>query len=221
MSVDSVNYSRSSTLASDNALPSAAVDLSELGVMENNFISLMVAQIQNQDPTNPVDSSQFLQQYASMSQVKSMENMATLQQSSLVLADNLQTLTAAGLVGQEVSVNVESLELKDQPVSGQFTLDHYSGKTSLVLTDSNGTETVIQLGEQAAGKVAYTVDPVAMGLKPGQYSIQALNADDQRLTVEVNGLVKDVRVSNTGPVLNIAGAGSVPFYNIVEFGQRS
>ena len=89
MSVDSVNYSRSSTLASDNALPSAAVDLSELGVMENNFISLMVAQIQNQDPTNPVDSSQFLQQYASMSQVKSMENMATLQQSSLVLADNL------------------------------------------------------------------------------------------------------------------------------------
>lgn len=221
MSVDSINYSRSSALTNENALPSAAVDLSELGVMENNFISLMVAQIQNQDPTNPVDSSQFLQQYASMSQVKSMENMATLQQSSLVLADNLQTLTAAGLVGQEVSVNVESLELNDQPVSGQFTLENYSGKTSLLLTDSNGTETVIQLGEQAAGKVAYTVDPVALGLKPGQYSIQAFNADDQRLTVEVNGLVKDVRVSNTGPVLNIAGAGSVPFYNIVEFGQRS
>ncbi|MBD7976851.1 MULTISPECIES: flagellar hook capping FlgD N-terminal domain-containing protein [Pseudomonas] len=221
MSVDSINYSRSSALTNENALPSAAVDLSELGVMENNFISLMVAQIQNQDPTNPVDSSQFLQQYASMSQVKSMENMATLQQSSLVLADNLQTLTAAGLVGQEVSVNVESLELNDQPVNGQFTLDNYSGKTSLLLTDSNGTETVIQLGEQAAGKVAYTVDPVALGLKPGQYSIQAFNADDQRLTVEVNGLVKDVRVSNTGPVLNIAGAGSVPFYNIVEFGQRS
>jgi flagellar basal-body rod modification protein FlgD len=221
MSVDSINYSRSSALTNENALPSAAVDLSELGVMENNFISLMVAQIQNQDPTNPVDSSQFLQQYASMSQVKSMENMATLQQSSLVLADNLQTLTAAGLVGQEVSVNVESLELNDQPVNGQFTLENYSGKTSLLLTDSNGTETVIQLGEQAAGKVAYTVDPVALGLKPGKYSIQAFNADDQRLTVEVNGLVKDVRVSNTGPVLNIAGAGSVPFYNIVEFGQRS
>lgn len=198
-----------------------AVNVSDAATMENNFISLMVAQIKNQDPTKPVDSTEFLNQYSAMSQVKSMENMSSLMQSNLVLTDNLQTLTAAGLVGQEVSVNVDSLELKDQKVSGQFTLENYSGKTSLVLTDSNGIETVIQLGEQAAGKVAYTVDPVALGLKPGQYSIQALNADDQRLNVEVNGLVKDVRVSNTGPVLNIAGAGSVPFYNIVEFGQRS
>lgn len=199
---------------------SRAIDISDATQLENNFITLMVAQIQNQDPTNPVDSSQFLQQYASMSQVKSMENMATLQQSSLVLADNMQTLTAAGLVGQDVSVRVETVQLSGQPIAGQFTLPHYSGQTTLLLTDSNGTETAIPLGEKAAGKVAYSVDPVKLGLEPGTYAIQVVTADEQVLNVELNGQVRDVRVSDSGPVLNIAGAGSVPFYNIVEFGQR-
>src|SRR5690606_10942912 len=62
--------------ASGSDAPRAAVNLSDLSEMENNFITLMVAQIKTQDPTNPVDSAEFLQQYAAMSQVKSMENMS-------------------------------------------------------------------------------------------------------------------------------------------------
>ena len=37
--------------------------------------------------------------------------------------------------------------------------------------------------------------------------------------IEVSGLVHNVRVSADGPVLEVAGAGSVPFYKIVEFSQ--
>ena len=41
--------------------------------MQDTFIQLMVAQIKNQDPTKPVDSSEFLSQFATMSQVQSLE----------------------------------------------------------------------------------------------------------------------------------------------------
>ncbi|MBL0951214.1 MAG: flagellar hook assembly protein FlgD, partial [Pseudomonas sp.] len=78
-----------------------SVNVSDATQLENNFLTLMVAQIQNQDPTKPVDSTEFLNQFAAMSQVKSLENMASLSKSNLVLLDTLQTLTAAGLVGQE------------------------------------------------------------------------------------------------------------------------
>src|SRR5690606_7098914 len=105
--------------------------------MENQFIALMVAQIQNQDPTNPVDSSQFLDQYSAMSQVKSLENMSELSKSNLVLLDNLQTLTAAGLVGQEVKVAVSSMQLDIEPVKAQINLEHASAATVLTLRDSN------------------------------------------------------------------------------------
>lgn len=117
-----------------------SVNVSDATQLENNFLTLMVAQIQNQDPTKPVDSTEFLNQFAAMSQVKSLENMASLSKSNLVLLDNLQTLTAAGLVGQEVKVATEQLELGADKVKGEINLEHAAGKLALVVTDSNGVK---------------------------------------------------------------------------------
>lgn len=202
-----------------NDAPKAAVNISDATQMENNFISLMVAQIKYQDPTKPVDSTEFLNQFSAMSQVKSMENLATLAQNNLVLTDNLQTLTAAGLVGQQVSVAVESLDLSGQTVSGQFELTHASNSAALLLTDANGAETRIPLGAQSAGKVPFTIDPAKLGLRNGTYNVSIESENGEFPKVEVAGQVSNVRVSAEGPVLQVQGVGSVPFYNILEFAQ--
>ncbi|NLO80723.1 MAG: flagellar hook assembly protein FlgD [Xanthomonadaceae bacterium] len=199
--------------------PMRAVSLSEASELENNFLTLLVAQIQNQDPTNPVDSTEYLQQYATMSQVRSMENMALLAQSNLVLLDNLQTLTAANLVGQNVTVTASAVDLGSEKVSGQVKLQHPAAKTVLYLTDALGKRVEVQLGPQAAGTVSFTVDPVALGLAPGRYEIAVESDIGERPRVELTGQVRRVRVSAEGPVLDVAGVGAVPFYNIVEFGR--
>lgn len=196
------------------------INVSDATQMENNFITLMVAQIQNQDPTSPVDSTEFLNQYSAMSQVKSLENMAELAKSNLVLQDNLQTLTAAGLVGQEVKVTVDRLELASAKVNGEFVLEHASAKTIVTLVDSNGVATDLELGSRPAGKVAFTIDPVALGLAPGNYSVSVATASGEYPRVEVAGRVNHVRVSTEGPVLEVEGTGSVPFYNITGFGPQ-
>lgn len=195
------------------------VNVSDATQMENNFISLMVAQIQNQDPTKPVDSTEFLNQFSAMSQVKSMENMTELSKSNLVLLDNLQTLTASGLVGQEVKVSVDSLEVGLSPIRGQLDLAHAAGATLITLTDSNGVKKELPLGAQSAGSVSFEIDPAALGLAPGQYKVEATTDSGEFPRVEVSGLVTHVRVSADGPVLDVAGAGAVPFYRITEFGQ--
>lgn len=206
-----------STSGSSSELPRQAVNLGELSDMENSFITLLVAQVQYQDPTKPVDSTEFINQYSAMAQVKSMQNMTTLQQNNLVLMDNLQTLTAAGLVGQEVKVSADSLQLDAEKVSGQIALQHASATTVLQLTDANGIRTDIALGPQEPGSVPFTVDPVALGLKPGKYTLAVKTESGEAPGVEVSGLVNNVRVSADGPVLDVQGAGSVPFYKIVEF----
>ena len=219
MAVTNDTHTSGALNAAGSALPKQAVNVSDATQMENNFISLMVAQIKYQDPTKPVDSTEFLNQFSAMSQVKSMENLATLAQNNLVLTDNLQTLTAAGLVGQQVSVAVESLELSGQAVEGQFDLAHASPRTTLLLTDSNGSQTRIELGAQSAGKVPFVIDPAKYGLRDGQYGIAIESENGEFPTVEVAGHVSNVRVSAEGPVLQVQGVGSVPFYNIVEFAQ--
>lgn len=195
------------------------VNVSDATQMENNFISLMVAQIQNQDPTKPVDSTEFLNQFSAMSQVKSMENMTSLSKSNLVLMDNLQTLTAAGLVGQEVKVGVDSLELGADTVKGQINLAHAAGAVEIKLTDSNGVSKTLQLGSQTPGLVPVEINPKALGLNPGKYTLEVNSDSGEFPTLEVNGKVNNVRVSADGPVLEVAGAGAVPFYKITEFGQ--
>jgi len=213
------NDTSTTTSGTSSDTPRQAVNLGELTDMENSFITLLVAQVQYQDPTKPVDSTEFINQYSAMAQVKSMQNMTTLQQNNLVLMDNLQTLTAAGLVGQEVKVSADSLQLDGDKVSGQITLEHASATTVLQLTDANGVRTDIILGPQEAGAVPFTVDPQALGLKPGKYSLAVKTESGETPGIEVSGLVHNVRVSADGPVLEVEGAGSVPFYKIVEFSQ--
>lgn len=196
-----------------------SVNVSDATQLENNFLTLMVAQIQNQDPTKPVDSTEFLNQFAAMSQVKSLENMASLSKSNLVLLDNLQTLTAAGLVGQEVKVATEQLELGVDKVRGEINLEHAAGKLALVMTDSNGVKKEIDLGSQAPGRVPFELDPKALGLAPGSYKVEVKSDSGEYPKVEVAGRVTQVRVSAEGPVLEVIDVGSVPFYNITEFGQ--
>lgn len=216
--VNTVSSSQVNGVAGDEP-PRAAVNLSDAAQMENTFIALMTAQIRNQDPTKPMDSSEFLNQFSAMSQVKSMENMASLTRNSLILTDNLQTLTAAGLVGQEVKVGVDRVTLGDSVISGHVNQNNASGQTLVRLTDSVGETHVISLGGQAPGPVSFKLDPQALGLAPGPYMIEAETDAGEYPSIEVSGQVSRVRVSAEGPVLDVVGAGSVPFYKITEFGQ--
>lgn len=215
--MSTVNNNTVSNPYSIDQLPT--VNVSDATQMENNFINLMVAQIQNQDPTKPIDSTEFLNQFSAMSQVKSMENMTSLSKSNLVLMDNLQTLTAAGLVGQEVKVAVDSLDIGSDAIKGQLNLAHAAGALEVKLTDANGVSKTIQLGSQAPGLVPVEINPSALGLSPGKYKVEITSDSGEYPTLEVNGLVRNVRVSADGPVLEVAGAGAVPFYKITEFGQ--
>ncbi|MFZ5959085.1 flagellar hook capping FlgD N-terminal domain-containing protein [Pseudomonas sp. QL9] len=206
--------------STDSTSSSPTANLTDVSQLQNNFISLMVAQIQYQDPTDPVDSTQFVNQYSQLSQVQSLENLNTIQKNSLVLADNLQNLTAAGLVGHQVMVSADSLSLDDAAIDGQVQLEHASTSTTLKLTSSaTGEVTEVALGPQEAGTVMFTVDPEKLGLAPGKYAVEVQTSSGEKPKVEIGGKVSNVRVSSNGPVLDVDGVGSVPFYNIVEFGS--
>src|SRR6202012_5053061 len=64
------------------------------------FLQLLVAQLQYQDPTNPVDPSTFMNQTAMLSQVQTMNSMSTTL-SSLVSAEQSQQATS--MLGQQVT----------------------------------------------------------------------------------------------------------------------
>ena len=107
-------------------------------------------------------------------------------------------------------------------VDGQVQLEHASTSTTLKLTSAaTGEVTKLALGPREAGSVAFSVDPQKLGLAPGKYGVEVETSSGEKPKVEVGGKVSHVRVSESGPVLEVEGAGSVPFYNIVEFGSAA
>lgn len=190
--------------------------------LQNEFITLMVAQIQNQDPLNPLDGTEYVSQLAQFSQVQSTENMSQLMQNNMVLLDNMQVLATAGLVGKTVYVATNEVDLSEQVQQGKIELAHASNKVTLVLEDEFGQKTEVHLGAQAKGDVNFSIDPAEHGLKPGKYKVSVELQEGQADPVMLlAGEVSQVRVPSNGgaALVNVAGVGSVPFYQISQFGS--
>ncbi|ENM5730295.1 flagellar hook assembly protein FlgD [Vibrio mimicus] len=186
--------------------------------LQNEFITMMVAQIQNQDPLNPLDGTEYVSQLAQFSQVQSMENMSGLMQNSMVRLDNMQVLSTAGLVGQTVYVSSNEFDLGEKVQNGKIALDNASNQVTLVVVDEYGQSTKVPLGAHSAGDVEFAIDPAKLGLKPGKYTVTVEGQESSNVLLA--GSVEQVRIPSSGgaALINVDGVGSVPFYEITQFG---
>ena len=73
----------------------------ELG--KDDFLKLLITQLSNQDPTNPMEDTQFISQMAQFSSLEQMTNMST---SFSKMADFLNSQEAAGTLGKTVELNI-------------------------------------------------------------------------------------------------------------------
>ncbi|MGR5448621.1 flagellar hook capping FlgD N-terminal domain-containing protein [Vibrio sp. PNB22_3_1] len=191
--------------------------------LSNEFLTLMVAQIQNQDPLEPTDSTQYINQMAQLTMVESNENLVQLTQSNQVLLDNLQVLSTTTLVGQTVEVKSSSVEVEDgKSIDGRIRLDASASAVTLQIKSSNGDVVEKMLGPQTSGDVAFTLDPSELDLEDGNYTVSVVTDGGQTYqpTIYLEGVVDQVNInsSSSGMTLSVNGIGEVPVYEISRFG---
>lgn len=196
-----------------------ALGNTDLGQM---FLKLLVAQVQYQDPLEPTDSSTFVTQLTQLSQTESLQSLQSQLSTQSSIMDSMQTMQLSNQVGNDVMVATSSLLLEREPVQGVVGLDA-GAQLKLELTAADGKVTTIDLGTQAAGDVAFSIDPVAMGLPAGRYNVAVMDGNDNRYTPEVLGRLNAVRLTAAGTVaLQVQGLGDIPPSSITRFvGQSS
>lgn len=189
--------------------------------LSNLFMTLLVAQIANQNPLNPTDGTEYVNQLAQLAQTQSLENVAELTKTNSILMDNLQTLSTANLVGQKVMVETDKIEVKDgQEVEGRLTLKHAAGVVTVYLKDENGTQYKVELGKQEAGQVKFNTKD--LDLPDGKYTLSVVtDTGESDVRTEMAGIVNNVRIPLDGGVtlLNITGLGDIPYNQIRQFGE--
>lgn len=191
--------------------------------MADTFLTLLVAEIQNQDPTDPTDPTEYVTQLSSMAQVAMAEEMATEMNTNAILMSNLQVMALGKMVGDPIMVQTTTLEVDDGAIQGRIDLDDACTRVDIHITDEAGNDYDIPLTGSSfgPGAVSFSIDPADYGIPPGDYSVSVVtDTGEEEVPVEVAGVVTDVRIPLDGgtPLLNVSGVGEVPFTMISQFG---
>jgi flagellar basal-body rod modification protein FlgD len=191
--------------------------------LRNEFLQMMVAQIQNQDPTNPLDGAQYVTQLAQFSMVEGVEGLKVLQQKSINMMDTQQVLQSTALIDKEVMVPSQTLSQKDeQSIRGQVELTGAADLVELKVYDKHGTLVATKSwGESKPGGLDYELPP----LPAGEYSFEVKAALAGVATTTKNYVaskVERVSLPGTGEImLQVAGVGDVPLFSAVQFGKSA
>ncbi|NEX21072.1 flagellar hook assembly protein FlgD [Thiorhodococcus mannitoliphagus] len=195
---------------------------------QDEFLTLMIAQIKNQDPTNPVQNEDFVAQLAQFSTVSGIEGLnSSFEDLAQTLSQN-QTLQAASLVGNRVLVPAQTAELSEgQGLTGAVNLSSSAGSAALNIYGPGGALVRTQaLGSLSAGLQEFSWDGLLDDGSPapaGAYTIEVTAQTDgatEALDTMIDAEVQSVTTDNDGGglLLSLLGIGTVSFSDVYRIG---
>lgn len=201
-----------------------AKEASAGGMTQSDFLKLMTAQLQAQDPTNPVDNSQFVSQMAQFSQLQSTQDLVgsvqTLNSTVNGALQTSQVLGSSNLVNREVLVPSSSVNFAGASVTGAANVT-VPGNLTVNVMDGNGNVVrTMAVPAPSAGLTQFSwdgKDDAGNTVPEGTYTMAASNAGSPFDTY-VAGKVTAVGYggSDVGTYLQVAGVGGVALSQVAQ-----
>ena len=117
----------------------------------DTFLTILTAQIQNQDPLEPMDSSKFTEQLVQFSGVEQQIKSNT-QLETLIKATNSNAGAAlSGYLGQQAEIDSAGAQFNGDTVHWRYALPSDAAKTTITVTDAAGKVLYSKAGELTAG----------------------------------------------------------------------
>jgi flagellar basal-body rod modification protein FlgD len=126
---------------------------------EDRFMKLLVAQMKNQDPLNPMDNAQMTSQIAQINTVGGIEKLNTTVTSLLTAFNGMQAQSAQQLPGRSVLIEGSQLALANGTATGGVQLAGDADSVNVEILDAAGqTVQTLPLGKTSAGVRSFTWD---------------------------------------------------------------
>jgi len=222
MDINSINANTASAFQKQNS-----VGKTDMG--QKQFLQLLVAQMRNQDPINPVDGADFASQLAQFNSVEQLidvnSGLDTLQSSQNMMSASLTNSMAATLTGKQVRAISDQVNLSAEGNSEiNFKLRSAAEEVEIVIRNASGTEVRREtLNGVSSGDNNWTWDGLNNSgerLGEGNYQVEVIakNGDENvNALVFMEGIASKVRFSGNGVFLSINGI-EVPISDVEEVG---
>jgi len=195
----------------------------------DQFLHLMLAQIQNQDPMKPMENGEFLSQLAQMNMASGVSDMKTSFDSVAETLQSNQALQASSMVGRTVVVPSENAPLANGKMEGAVALPEDANKVEVRLYSQEGVlVNTIKMGATPAGLAEFKwsgTDASGKKLPDGEYEIKATaiysNGLSESVSTVANAVVESVTIGRGGQglALNLDGLGSWRMSDVLQIHQ--
>lgn len=170
----------------------ASSNSSALG--QEEFLNLLVAQLQHQDPLNPSDPTEFTAQLAQYSQLEQLFNLNDSMEQLALAQNNSQRISALSLLGKEILVSGDTFDLGENPVEIGYRVDGTVMDATLHITDQYGKSIdIMELDDLGRGNHTLTwdgLDDEGNQVDPGTYSIAIQFTGSENTASGVSPLVR-------------------------------
>lgn len=211
-----------STTSTSTATTSLSSSTTSSSLTSSDFLTLLVTELQNQNPLDPTSTNDFVSQLTSYA---NFEQQTTLNSNLSALAtsfNSLLTLNSSNYIGQTVTAKAASATLEDGSISFGYSLNSAAKNVTLTVSDSSGNTVWTGSGTTTSGSNSFTWDGTTTSgtqlADGGTYTLSVTATDSSGSSVygytTVTGTVTGVDSSSGTAMLKI-GNTSVAASSIV------
>lgn len=210
--------------ASELPVQTAKKPANEAQALNDRFLRLLVAQMSNQDPLNPLDNAQVTSQMAQINTVTGINGLSDAVERLLAQFAHLEGMQAAQLTGRDVLVKSSALTLTaDAPAHGGFMLEAPAERVKVEIANGAGEVVrTITLDEQPEGLNGFEWDGLTdWGSKApaGRYeAVVTAHAAGKDTSVDVLmwRRVQAVRQDSAGAQLVLSDGSVLPYSEVKQ-----
>lgn len=198
---------------------SNSIELLQNNIMgKDDFFKMLVAQLQNQDPLNPMDGTDFTAQLAQFSSLEQLTNVNTNLEAVTSYQKLMSGVQAIDLIGKEITAEGNVVKASGVPVDIVYNLpeDVSGGTVKIYQTDGSLVET-IEFGQQQEGtnSVSWDCSSVEEGVYTFEVSATNAAGDNVEVSSLIKGQVTGVNFQN-GQSYVIVDDMEIPFLSVTS-----
>lgn len=215
--------------AASTAASQTASSQQQLAQNMNSFLELLTAQLKNQDPLNPMDTSQFTNQLVLFAQVQQQIDINQNLESMMTSQNDSALASSANYIGKDVTAVSSNLPLQNSDATFYYTTPGDAASVNIVISDPAGNIVDTMTGNATSGTHSATWNGanISGGKEAdGTYSVQVTaagtNGANTPLDTAITGAVTGVAVDPTNNQTQVlVGSVGIDLSNLIEVGTAS
>lgn len=222
--VQSSTNSSADVYAALNGGSGTAKTASQTEQIQDRFLKLLTTQLRNQDPLNPLDNAQMTSQLAQINTISGIEKLNATLTSMLDIYNNNQGMQAAGMIGKNVLVAGNTMQLQNGLALGGVMLPEAADQVTVSVLDGAGNLLQTQkLGAHSAGNFGFSwdgkkADGTSVAAGSYKFKVEAVRGENKVAAtgLQVGTVNAVVRNGSNGFQLDLGTLGTVGFSDVQQ-----